>query len=130
MDGHLYQQEGFNVLAAGFNKSGWSYVIPNDSPSMKNHTYGHTTYMFSNGERGGPMATYLDTALSRPRYVTLWMNTAVKRLIREGGHITGVEVECIGDGGQSGNVSVTSYTGRVILSAGVFGTSKILFRSK
>lgn len=131
MDGKLYRQEGFNVLAQGFNDSGWSYVIPNDAETQKNRTYGHTTYMFSNGERGGPLATYLQTASQRPKLFDLWTDTTVRRVIRTGGHITGVELECNDSGGgKSGIVNVAPQLGRVILSAGTFGTAKLLMRSK
>jgi len=58
------------------------------------------------------------------------MNTKVKRAIRSGGHVTGVEVEAFGDGGYQGIVSVTQTTGRIVLSAGTFGRAKILFRSR
>jgi cellobiose dehydrogenase (acceptor) len=85
--------------------------------------------MFSNGERGGPLATYLVTSKARNNF-KLWMNTTVKRVIRSGGHVTGVEVEAFGDGGYQGIVNVTQTTGRVVLSAGTFGTAKILFKSK
>lgn len=127
-DGKLYRQEGFNVLASGFNQSGWSYVTPNDHPDKKNHTYGHTTYMFEHGERGGPMATYLVTASQRKLF-TLWTNTAVTRVVRVGGHAVGVETECYGAGGKAGTVNVTPVKGRVILSAGTFGSAKLLMRS-
>ena len=126
-DGKLYQQEGFGVLAGGLNAAGWDYVIPNDHPDKKNRTFGHTSYMFSNGERNGPMGTYLVTAAQRPDF-TLWMNTPVRRLIRDGGHVRGVELECIGDG-YSGSVFLTPGTGRVILSAGTFASAKLLMRS-
>ncbi len=49
MDGKLYMDQGYNVLASGLNASGWGYVVPNDEPGKKNRVYGHTTYMFSNG---------------------------------------------------------------------------------
>lgn len=53
----------------------------------------------------------------------------MNRVIRTGSLITGVEVEAYGVGGHCGVVNVTLGTGRVILSAGTFGTPKILFRS-
>ena len=74
------------------------------------------------------MATYLVSAHSRSNF-KLWTNTTVRRVLREGGRITGVEVEAFLDGGYAGVVNVTSSSGRVILSAGTFGSSKILFRS-
>lgn len=74
------------------------------------------------------MATYLVTASERSNF-KLWMNTTVDKVIRTGGHITGVQVEAYGDGGYKGVVNVTPSTGRVILSAGTFGSAKILLRS-
>ncbi|KAI0014611.1 fungal cellulose binding domain-containing protein [Xylariomycetidae sp. FL0641] len=128
MDGKLYYQQGFEVLAGGLEAGGWKNVTANDVPNEKNHTFSHTPYMFSHGERGGPMATYLVSASERDNF-DLWMGTAVKRVIREGGHITGVEVEAFTDGGYAGVVNVTAGSGRVILSAGTFGSAKILMRS-
>ncbi|KAJ9132135.1 Carbohydrate-binding module family 1 protein [Coniochaeta hoffmannii] len=129
LDGKLYRQEGFNVLASGFNQSGWQYIVPNDHPDQKNHTYGHTTYMFDHGERGGPLATYLASALARKNLFTLWTDTAVKRIVRVGGHAVGVETECYGGNGHAGQVNVTPLYGRVIVSAGTFGSAKLLMRS-
>ncbi|KAI0525889.1 fungal cellulose binding domain-containing protein [Xylaria bambusicola] len=127
-DGKRYLQQGFDVLSGGLASSGWTSVTANNVPNQKNHTYTHTPYMFSNGERGGPMATYLVTANARSNF-KLWTGTAVKRVIRTGGHVTGVEVEAFREGGYVGVVNVTSVTGRVVLSAGTFGSAKILMRS-
>ncbi|KAI0134670.1 cellobiose dehydrogenase [Xylariales sp. AK1849] len=127
-DGVLYQAEAFNLLSAGFKQAGWTNVEPNQQPTAKNHTYGRTEYMFDHGERGGPMSTYLATAMERPNF-SLVMNTAVRRVIRDGAHVTGVELECAGDNGSAGTINVTATTGRVILSAGTFGSAKLLMRS-
>lgn len=127
-DGQLYLQNGYNVLTSGLETAGWTYVTANSVPGQKNRTYAHTPYMFSHGERGGPMATYLVTASARSNF-RLWMNTTVDKVIRTGGHITGVQVEAYGNGGYKGVVNLTPTTGRVILSAGTFGSAKILLRS-
>lgn len=108
-------------------------MVPNDHPDQKNHTYGHSTFFIENAERHGPLATYLSTSMKRDKF-KLWTNTAVRRLIRTGGHVTGIEIECSKGGivgpGHSGIVNVTPGTGRVILSAGTFGSGKLLLRSK
>ncbi|KAK8114146.1 fungal cellulose binding domain-containing protein [Apiospora kogelbergensis] len=127
-DGVLYMRQGFDILSDGFKKAGWTNVEPNQQPTMKNHTYGRTEYMFSHGERGGPLSTYLVSALQRPNF-HLYMNTAVKRIVREGGHATGVELECNGEGGFGGKISLTPKTGKVISAAGAFGSAKLLMRS-
>ncbi len=128
MDGKRYLQQGFDVLAGGLKNAGWKQVTANDSPDEKNRTFSHSPFMYSHGERGGPLATYLVTANNRTNF-KLWTNTIVKRVLRDGGHITGVEVEAFRDGGYAGMVNITSISGRVILSAGTFGSPKILFRS-
>lgn len=58
----------------------------------------------------------------------LWMNTTVTRVIRNAGQVTALELEPFGENGHSGFVNLTS-TGKVVLSAGVFGTARILYRS-
>ncbi|KAF2090894.1 hypothetical protein K490DRAFT_71198 [Saccharata proteae CBS 121410] len=127
-DGQLFLQQGFDVLSSALADAGWKSVVANDVPNEKNEVYAHTPYMFSHGERGGPMATYLVTASQRSNF-KLWMNTAVRRVVRTGGHVTGVEVESSTADGYCGIVNVTTATGGVILSAGTFGSSKILMRS-
>lgn len=127
-DGQLYLQQGYNVLTAALATAGWQYVVANNVPNSKNRTYGRTSYMYSHGERGGPMATYLVTANARTNF-KLWTNTTVKRVIRQGGHVTGIEVEPFLDGGYKGIVNLTAITGRVILAAGTFGSAKLLLRS-
>lgn len=74
------------------------------------------------------MTTYLATAAKRDNFA-LWMNTPVRRALRTGGHITGVELDCTVEGGEYGTVDVTASTGRVIVSAGTFGSAKFLLRS-
>lgn len=127
-DGKRYLQQGFEALSVGLKAGGWSEVTANNAPDSKNRTFAHAPFMFAGGERGGPLATYLVSASKRSNF-EMWLNTAVKRVVRDGGHATGLEVEPFRSGGYAGTVSLTPGTGRVILSAGAFGTSKILFRS-
>ncbi|OTA96404.1 cellobiose dehydrogenase protein [Hypoxylon sp. CO27-5] len=128
-DGELYMHQGFDVIANGLSKAGWQNIpIPNNAPTQKNRTFGATTYMFSGGERGGPMTTYLATAAKRDNFA-LWMNTPVRRALRTGSRITGVELDCTVEDGGFGIVNVTANTGRVIVSAGTFGSAKFLLRS-
>lgn len=128
MDGELYLHQGYDVLTKGLSASGWEYVVGNDVPERKNRTFGHGQFMFSGGQRAGPLATYLASAAARPGF-SLWTDTAVDRIVRTGSHATGVEVSCSAGSGYSGTVKLTPGTGRVISSAGAFGTPKLLFRS-
>jgi cellobiose dehydrogenase (acceptor) len=125
MDGRIYNPQGYDMLSAGLTQGGWSSVVANDNPGKRNKTFSRTTYFFSGGERGGPLATYLVTANARKNFA-FWTNAGAKRVVRTGARITGVEVEC---GGSSGVINVTPNTGRVIISAGAFGSPKILWRS-
>ncbi len=50
------------MLASGLKSAGWKQVTANDSPDEKNRTFAHSPFMYSGGERGGPLATYLVTA--------------------------------------------------------------------
>jgi cellobiose dehydrogenase (acceptor) len=126
-DGILYKPEGYNIVAGALAAAGWDNVTADDEPAKKNFTFSHPDEMFSHGERGGPMATYLVTASQRDNF-QLVTNTTVSRLVRNGGNIAGVEIEAFLKGGQCGTVRVKD-GGKVILSAGAFNTPKILFRS-
>jgi cellobiose dehydrogenase (acceptor) len=128
MDGKLYRDEGYKVLSSGLAESGWKEVVANEVPNEKNRTFAHTHFMFAGGERNGPLATYLVSADARENF-SLWTNTAVRRAVRTGGKVTGVELECLTDGGYSGVVKLNE-GGGVIFSAGAFGSAKLLFRSK
>lgn len=126
-DGKTYLRQGFNTLAVALSSAGWNSVDSSAQPATKHKAYSQTPYMFSNGERGGPMATYLVEASKRSNFKML-TNTGVKRIVRTGGKATGVELEAQTSAGKCGTVKLAD-KGRVILSAGVFGTSKILMRS-
>ncbi|KAI1756363.1 cellobiose dehydrogenase [Xylaria castorea] len=129
VDGKVYFSQGVNLLSSALKKGGWTAVdVPNNSPGAKNRTYGPTTYMFSGGERNGPMGTYLKTAAERDNF-QLWMKTPARRALRTSGRITGVELDCMVGQDKYGTVSVTPNTGRVIVSAGTFGSAKFLMRS-
>ncbi|KAF2871105.1 cellobiose dehydrogenase-like protein [Massariosphaeria phaeospora] len=126
VDGKRYKQEGFEVLASALSADGWKQVTANDVPSEKNRVFAHSPFMYVHGQRQGPLGTYLVSALKRDNF-KLWMNTAVRRVIRTGGKATGVELAG-GAGGYCGNVTLNP-GGRIILSAGTFGSPKLLFRS-
>ncbi|KAL3467686.1 hypothetical protein BJX64DRAFT_273740 [Aspergillus heterothallicus] len=126
-DSFIYLQEGPSVLMNGLLASGWKMSSFNDSPDEKYRSVGYSPYMFSGGQRNGPMATYLVSAGKRANF-DMWVNTTVRRVVREGSTATGVEVQPFLEGGYEGVVNL-SENGRVVLSAGAFGTPKILFRS-
>lgn len=75
------------------------------------------------------MATYLVDAAARSNF-KMWLNTSADRIVRTGGHATGLQVSATENGGHAGTINLTPITGRVIVSAGAFGTPKLLFRSE
>ena len=129
MDGKRYFQDTAQRVTEVLASAGYTALSANEQPDAKSGVVSNSEYMFLHGERGGIMATYLVSAAARKNF-RLQMNTTVTRLVRKGDTVTGVEVEASGKGGYSGTISVTPNAGRVILSAGVFGTAKILFRSE
>ncbi|KAK1656517.1 hypothetical protein BDP55DRAFT_569206 [Colletotrichum godetiae] len=123
----LYNREASDLITKVLVSDGWASIAANSEPNAKIKTISQSEYFFQHGERGGLLETYLVSAAARGNF-KLWMNTLATRVERNGGSVTGVQVEPSGDGGYNGTVKLTS-GGRVILSAGVFGTAKILFRS-
>lgn len=78
------------------------------------------------GLRGGPVATYLQTALARPNF-TLKQYTLVTNVVRNGSTITGVQTNDTSLG-PNGIIPLTK-NGRVILAAGSLQTPRLLFQS-
>ncbi|RYF40660.1 MAG: GMC family oxidoreductase [Cytophagaceae bacterium] len=131
IDKKSYLTNGTKIVLDAFTNqsapNSFRYITANEDPD-RDHTTSHTEFFFQNGEKGGPMATYLVTA-SRRKNFQLQMNTTVGRVLRKGDTATGVDVQSAGPGGLTGTVKLTPESGRVILSAGVFNTFKILIRS-
>ncbi|KAL6712215.1 hypothetical protein ACN47E_000092 [Coniothyrium glycines] len=131
-DGKLYLTNATQIAIDALTNTSltdpFRFIRANDELDDRNRTSSLFEFFFSNGEKGGPMATYLVTADRREKF-RLQMNTTVTRILRKWNIATGVQVEETYPGGLNGEIHVTPGTGRVILSAGVFGTFKILLRS-
>lgn len=128
-DGKRYLGNGSTIAIDALTKNGeYAFISANEERNRKNRTTSHAQFFFGNGEKGGPMATYLVEAVERKNFHLL-INTTVTRVLRDGSEAIGVQVEANGPDGHTGTINLTPGTGRVILSAGVFGTFKILLRS-
>ncbi|KAF2107169.1 hypothetical protein BDV96DRAFT_606750 [Lophiotrema nucula] len=133
-DGESYLTNGTDILLAALTNSSlpdpYRSVKVDDNPDDRDHVVSKAPFFFLCGEKGGPMATYLVSASQRKKFHLL-LNTTVKRVTRTGQEILGVEIESTYGSNSSfqSRIRVTPKTGRVVLSAGVFGTSKILFKS-
>lgn len=131
-DGKSYLTNGtqiaINALTNSSNPDHLRFITANDEPNDRKHVTSYAEFFYLNGEKGGPMATYLVTASTRKNF-HLQLNTAVTRVLRNGDTAHGVEVSATSPGGLTGTIKLTPKTGRVLLSAGVFNTFKILLRS-
>ncbi|KAI0765073.1 cellobiose dehydrogenase [Fomes fomentarius] len=125
-DGKRYLEEAYDVAAQLLRGQGYSNITINDNPNSKDHVFGYSAFNFQNGLRAGPVATYFQTALKRPNF-TYKDSVLVSQVVRNGSTITGVRTNdpTLGPDG----VIPLNPKGRVILSAGSFGTPRILFQS-
>ncbi|KAG6820015.1 substrate-specific activator of APC-dependent proteolysis [Arthromyces matolae] len=125
-DGKRYLEQSANVASQLLNYQGYRQLTINDNPDQKEHVYGYSAFDFIGGKRAGPVATYFKTAKARPNF-TFKQYTNVLNVVRNGAQITGVQTNDTSLG-PNGVIPLTS-KGRVVLSAGSFGTPRILFRS-
>lgn len=125
-DGKRYLEQVFPIMQQLLTPQGYSNITINDNPNYKDHVYGYSAYDFIGGKRGGPVATYLQTALARSNF-NYMDYTFVYSVVRNGATITGVQTNNTAYGG-NGIIPLTT-NGRVILSGGAFGTTRILVSS-
>ncbi|KAG8745775.1 hypothetical protein FRC10_007036 [Ceratobasidium sp. 414] len=126
-DGKRYLTQVYNVTKSLLSLQNYQETTINNNPNAKDHVYGNPAYYIQGGRRFGLMGTYLKTAKARSNF-TLMTYTKVLSVVRNGAQITGVQTNNTAIGG-NGIIPLTSTKGRVILSAGAFGTSKLLFQS-
>ncbi|KAF8690928.1 Cellobiose dehydrogenase, partial [Rhizoctonia solani] len=118
-DGKRYMTEVYDVFKGVLDAQGYRTATINDFRNDKDNIYGYTAFSSQKGIRTGPMGTYLQTALARPNFQIL-IYTKVHAVARNGSTIT------VGD---NGFIPLKAYGGRVILSGGAFGSSRVLFNS-
>ncbi len=121
----LYEQTGYtaakNWLVTG---AGFSEVAINANAANKTKVFGHPIYDYKNAQRGGPVISYLQTALTRSNF-HLQSGVWVNRVIRTGSVATGVLAN------SSGVLSTISLAtnGRVIISNGALKSPELLMKS-
>lgn len=125
-DGKLYLTQVYDVVSKLLQPQGFGAIDINSNPNAKDRVYGRPSFPTKGGKRTGPMDTYFQTAKTRSNF-KFWQYTYVTGLVRNGAQITGVRTNYTAYGG-NGIVPLTT-KGRVILSAGAFGTARILFQS-
>ncbi|KAJ7621156.1 cellobiose dehydrogenase [Roridomyces roridus] len=124
-DGKRYLEQTSTVVSQLLAPQGYQNVTINDNPDSKDRIMGYAAYDFIGGQRGGPVATYLQTALGRKNF-KLQLYTNVLNVVRNGSQITGVTTN---DTSVAGGFYPLNPNGRVILSGGTYGSARVLFRS-
>ena len=113
-DSQFYLQSGYNVARTWLvDNAGYSEVDINANSSEKTRVFGHPIYDYSNGQRGGPVTTYLQAALARPNFV-FQSGVRVQNIMRARDIATGVNATVAG----VPTILRLASTGRVILSGG------------
>ncbi|KAJ3740086.1 cellobiose dehydrogenase [Lentinula detonsa] len=125
-DGERYLEQVYSVVGQLLNGQGYNNITINDNPNFKDHVYGYSAYDFINGKRGGPVATYLQTAQARSNF-RMEIYTYVSNVVRNSSTILGVQTNNTAIG-PNGYVPLNP-NGRVILSGGSYGSPRILFLS-
>lgn len=105
--------------------AGYEDVSFADEPDKKEKAYGRPVYNYIDGQRGGPVRTYLQTALSRQSF-HLSTGVTVKHVNHEAGKASGVEID-MGNGTTKSILLAPG--GRVVLSAGALQSPQLLMHS-
>lgn len=124
-DNKLYLQSGYEAAKKWLvNGAGYKEVGINAQANQKTKVFGHPVFDYSKGQRGGPVTTYLQSALKRPNF-RLQSGVTVQRVVRNKDTATGVLATVAG----SSHTIKLSTTGRVILSAGALQSPQLLLFS-
>lgn len=125
MDGIRPLQSGYDAARKWLvDGLGYEEVDINADKDDKTKVFGHPIYDYQNGQRGGPVTTYLQEALKLPNFM-LHSGVRVTRVNRVHGCATGVVALL---NGTEFPIWLSS-KGRVILSAGALASPALLMRS-
>ncbi|QSZ30858.1 hypothetical protein DSL72_000416 [Monilinia vaccinii-corymbosi] len=124
-DGKFYLQSGYEAAKRWLvDGLGYKNVKFNEQADDKTKVFGRPVFDYANGQRGGPVTTYLQTALQRSNF-RLQSGVRVVRVERRGDTATGVTALV---NGVETTISVTA-AGRVVLSGGAISSPSILMHS-
>lgn len=126
-DGQLYLQSGYDAARTWLvDNAGFAELDINANADNKTGVFGHPVYDYSNGQRGGPVTTYLQAALARPSF-RFESGVRVHSISRNGATATGVVATIT-----SSNTTLAlplAPSGRVILSGGALQSPQLLMLS-
>jgi cellobiose dehydrogenase (acceptor) len=122
-NGQFYLQSGYDAARKWLvDGAGYRDVDLNRDANNKTKVFGRPIFNYIKGERGGPVRTYLQDALTRSNF---WLQTdaRVLRVARNGSTATGVVLA------RDNSTVALAEGGRVILSAGAMQSPQILMYS-
>lgn len=124
-DGKTYVEDIQDAVKSWLvDGAGYEDVSFADEPDKKEKAYGRPVFNYIDGQRGGPVRTYLQTALSRKNF-HMSTGVKVKHINHEGGNASGVEVES-----NKGTQSIQlAPGGRVVVSGGALQSPQLLMHS-
>ena len=124
-DGLYYEQSGYTVAKKWLvANAGYTEVNINSNSGSKTKVFGHPAYDYQNGQRGGPVISYLQTAMKRPNF-RLQSGAWVQRILQTNGVATGVVVNI---SGVTSTIKLSA-KGRVIASGGALKSPELLMKS-
>ncbi|KAA8913781.1 cellobiose dehydrogenase [Sphaerosporella brunnea] len=124
MDGKMWFPESFDILGKMMRSLGWSEVDANKEMDRKDRCFARASFGNTDGERGGPLTSYFLAAEKRPNFEIVY-GARVERVLRTAGKVVGLEF--VRD--RKRETVNLAEDGKAILSAGVFGSAKILWQS-
>ncbi|KAL1800971.1 hypothetical protein ACET3X_001313 [Alternaria dauci] len=128
-DGKRYLQSGYEAAKQWLvDGAGYTEVGLNDGIEDHNKTkvFGHPIWYYENGQRSGPVKTYLQSALNRTNF-SFQTGTKVLRVRRDGDVANGVDVQT--NGATSSHSICIKEGGMVISSAGALLSPQLLMWS-
>ncbi|MCJ1270326.1 hypothetical protein MMC22_010222 [Lobaria immixta] len=120
-----YLQSGYTAAKKWLvTNAGYAELGINANAAKKTKVFGRPVYDYQNGQRGGPVISYLQSALQRSNF-RLQSGAWVQRIVRTGNAATGVVANVSG--------VITTYSlsskGRVVVSGGALKSPELLMKS-
>lgn len=120
-----YLQSGYTAAKKWLvTNAGYAELGINANAAKKTKVFGRPIYDYKNGQRGGPVISYLQSALKRSNF-RLQSGAWVQRVVRTGNVATGVVANVSG--------VITTYSlsskGRVVVSGGALKSPELLLKS-
>ncbi|KAI8313189.1 Cellobiose dehydrogenase [Colletotrichum sp. SAR11_59] len=124
-DGKRYDDGAFDIMSRFLDANGWSEQDALNDVEAKELMYSHPPWSIAHGLRDSPVRAILPDAEALSNF-HLELNTKVLRAIREGGLVTGIEVEH--DSGAREIINLAK-GGSLVLAAGSHSAPRVLFNS-